>query len=131
VNNVHRGRYINLIEGERFLKLELTLEGYDEMLELKDSQGKYRWADWHYIVDLCEDHTGNDWDWIGPYQIGALTDCPLILGKCVQLTDDGDVSYAEEIYWHERYCVESAVECLMEQGYVLFLRAEKDEETES
>ncbi len=69
---------------------------------------------------LLEDYLCNGWSLVPAEAIGALTGCELILGQGAHVNDAGDyeVDPSSVLYWHERYQIESALECLVEAGVV-------------
>ena len=73
----------------------------------------------HYALwELLEDITENSsWNFVAPEDIGALTAAP-ILSNDVTIDDDGAVVVYGDIWWQERYAVESAVEKIFRGGCI-------------
>lgn len=130
----HHGRYINLevIPPHGNLKITLTDEGREELLELKegnDPDGRIIWTKnvknlWY---DLLEDIAGNStYRMIEPHEIGALTDAPII-GYEVGFDDDGKIEENEDTryWWFTNYMVEDEFQSLLDDGEIIFTAASK------
>lgn len=113
------GRYLELEPRANGLIVRLTDEGREAVADF-DQDSDERAIDYRLFADLFEDFRCNsDWEMLGPEQIGALTDCQIILSPEVVYDDDGDVVECETVYWHERYAIEDAIAAL--QAGELFL----------
>lgn len=57
-----------------------------------------------------------------PSAIGALTDAPIVTDR-FEHGDDGTILDIGNVWWHERYAVESFLEVLLREGAVVFQAA--------
>jgi hypothetical protein len=96
-----KGRYLNLEVLSNGLNVTLTPEGREELND-RDLLGV---PDHSVFIDLFEDYWTNGWTCLHAEQIGALTGCEIIIGPDVQFDDQGEVTNAGDVYWHERYQV--------------------------
>lgn len=96
------------------LRLELTpdgrefVEGYPE--------GK---PDSYLFCDLFDDYLFSGWAMLRPEDIGALTGCDIILTDDWTIEDDGTLQVYGNIYWHERYQIESLIDRLLAGPVIL------------
>lgn len=130
VQKTHHGRYADLIEDKHGLTIKLTEEGHEELYVLLERHTSSPtpsaiWYDWDFVYELLEDFTCNGWSWLHPEDIGALTDCRLILSDDATTEDDGSVTVCGSVWWHERYQIESAVEVLGQTGQLWLQRGEE------
>jgi hypothetical protein len=120
-----QGRYVQLIQTENN-RLEIApTKGIEQFIELNEQHfgpdtlsvlglkddGKPRynvWGDIRLLEELLDDRTSNGWQWVEPEDIGALTSGPILEAP------DGN------IYWHERYQIESAADMLLSGKPVRF-----------
>lgn len=69
------------------------------------------------MTDLLEDLICNsDWETLTPEQIGALTDCDLMLSNQVDFDEHGDVTKIGNLYVHTKYEIEDPIEVLLKTG---------------
>lgn len=111
--------------GRRWLKNQVKTKtiGGDELF--------YDWNRRHHDIlwDLVIENGPNpqDYDLLGPnsedyVSLGALTDAPIILLGC-ERDDDLKIIEPGRCFWFPQYAVESELETLLEQGYVIFEEA--------
>jgi hypothetical protein len=92
----------------------------------KDAESLDADEDW---AETFEDLVANnDFDWVSPEEIGALTDAPMF-GE-IDRNDQGDLTKVHAVYWFPDYMVKNPVEILKQDGKVVFKKAE-DDATES
>jgi hypothetical protein len=124
--HLHSGRYISLdITPNGNLKITLDEDGRAEVLEMRDDDRN----DDYIMSELFDDVRGNSelmyFDDIGAQGFG-LTEAPAITDGFYyddngDLTDEGHDD--SELYYHERYMIDSFIDTMLEQGYVIFDRA--------
>jgi hypothetical protein len=117
-------RYVNLHITEYGMTVTLNDEGRAELTYNEEQHPE--WNDDTHFLELISDMLGNGWMALRPEQIGALTSCEIILSPDASLDEEGNLEFANEIYWHENYQVELATEKLKATG--LFLRYAGDTE---
>lgn len=125
--HLHSGRYISLdvIENGN-LKITLDEQGREEVLSMREDD---RTTDGQIMDELFDDVRGNSdlmyFDDAGEQGFG-LTSAPCITDGFYHdddgnLTDEGHDD--SELYYHERYMIDSFIDTMLEQGYVIFDRA--------
>lgn len=77
------------------------------------------------IWDLMEGVICNSsWELVTAEEVGGLTDCQFILADETTRDDHGNLTDVGNVYWHERYQIEDALEVLKDQGYIILLKAD-------
>lgn len=89
------GRYLTLKPEGNGLVVTLTEEGREELADRKVE------PDFATFFNLFEDFAGNGWSTPSAEELGALTSCEII------------IAWDDEVYWHERYQIEDAIEELL------------------
>lgn len=97
----------------------VTLRKMPNGLELTATENLYADADLFRnrceidaLSDILEDHLCNEWEWVRPEEIGALTDGD-ILTDTAQRDDQGELVSVGCVYWDSMYQVQSTVETLL------------------
>jgi len=126
--HLHSGRYISLdITPNGNLKITLDEDGRAEVLEMRDDDRN----DDYIMSELFDDIRGNSelmyFDDIGAQGFG-LTEAPAITDGFYyddngDLTDEGHDD--SEVYFFERYMIDSFIDTMLEDGYVIFDRVSK------
>lgn len=112
-----QGRYLVCFEQPNGLLFMLLPEGREYLADANRDR-----PDFDLFADLFEDFAGNGWSMFQPQDIGALTDCRIIISPDAEFDDNGDVVDAGQVFWHERYQLDDAIEELLAGD--LFLLAE-------
>lgn len=126
--HLHSGRYISLdITPNGNLKITLDEDGRAEVLEMRDDDRN----DDYIMSELFDDVRGNSelmyFDDAGEAGFG-LTQAPAITDGFYyddngNLTDEGHED--SKVYYFERYMIDSFIDKMLEDGYVIFDRASK------
>jgi hypothetical protein len=98
----------------RYTELTKTEDG-NLLITLTD-EGREKIQDAESVLELLEWHLCNGWSHLFPENIGALTDCDLIISDDAEQNDDGDMTHVGRFYWHEAYQVEDPLETLRNTG---------------
>lgn len=123
------GQLVNFKVEPNGLRIELLEEGREEVEELYDrwkrnpnSEGGTWIAMAHEVIEhqLC-----NGWTWLKPKDVGALMDdwTPL-LSENVGTDEDGEVTSVGIVYYDPMFAVRDYVEDLLQEGFVIFGKAE-------
>jgi hypothetical protein len=99
-----RGQNLTLEPKKNGIVITLTTEGREALVDRPDQ------PDFATFYDLFEDLAGNGWSTPSAAEVGGLTGCELF------------IQWEDDIYWHERYQVEDAIEKLLE-GELFLLKA--------
>lgn len=77
--------------------------------------------DYNYdaYVDAMEELWKDDYDWVNPAEVGALTSSPL-LGYDVVRDDNGELTSVKRVYAYNMYAIRSPVEDLLRYGRVVW-----------
>ena len=104
---LRKGRYLNIKQQGYNLLLVPTAEGRQEADRLADKRiGASR-----ALTDLLEDHLGNGWELLDPYEIGAMTEAPILAESDeVYRNDRGEVVLAGKIYYFDKYATVDEIE---------------------
>lgn len=77
------------------------------------------------MEDLLEGTIANSaWEFVRPEEIGALTDCDLILSHEVVRDKHYELLEVGKVYWHERYQIEDPIQVLIETGELILICAD-------
>jgi len=72
------------------------------------------------LGQVFEDYTCNEWEWIPPEVVGALTDGSIITQEGEQ-DDDGNYTKIGKVYWDSAYQVQSTLEELQKGNTVYWV----------
>jgi len=122
------GEYLTLIGTENGnLILRPSKEGIEkakELLEYREINKSGILVDEATMLDA---HISNNWDYIRPEEVGALTDATII-AQDVQRDDSGDLVAVDRVYAHGNYMVEDPIETWSEGKDVLYQGYESENE---
>lgn len=108
------GRYLTIRESKVGIYITLTEDGREYVADWYHEQ-----PDFSLFADLFDDFAGNGWAMLN--DIG-LTSCQIIISPDAEYDEEGVFVDADNVYWHERYQIEDAIEQLL-QGDLFLLRA--------
>lgn len=94
------------------------------MAKYADPDSRYNWYDME--GDVFEYAVCNGLSRVDPYDIGALTDSPIYSDD--SMDDDGKFSDDANFFWYPEYMVSDPIEILMDEGRVVFTKADKWED---
>lgn len=104
------GEYLTLIGTENGnLILRPSKEGIEKAKELLEYREINKRGILDDEADMLAAHMGNNWDYIRPEEVGALTDATII-AQDVQRDDSGDLVDVGRVYAHMNYAVEDPTE---------------------
>lgn len=110
------------INDGKTLRITLEFAGHDLIAATKEDQSKNINSD-EFFNELVEHQTCNGWTLLDPSVVGALSSST-ILSDDVIYDENGDPTDAKSMYTDIAfYQVKSAVEKMLEDGYVDFARA--------
>jgi hypothetical protein len=95
------------------LKITADNEGRAD-LKNEYQQGGYPKAE-DYVIDSLHDN----FYFVLPEQIGALTSAPIFTDE-LDIDDDGKVAYVGDVFWYPNYMLIDPWEELKNKGYVIF-----------
>ena len=114
-------KYVNFAKKNGNLHITLTPEGKQEIQDAI-SDGKNIDSD-DYFRELCEHPLCNGWSEVNPEDVAALTSS-LIFSDELEWDDDGEILTVGRVYWFPNYQIESPVETLRANGWVVFQGAQ-------
>lgn len=105
------------------LRIRLNEEGREYVQDAHD-RGENIHTD-YFLMDVLEGARLNGYiSEVAPHWIGALTDAPILAGDVIWEDEDGQMydspKVLDPVWWYEGYQIRSAVERMMEDGYVDF-----------
>lgn len=117
------GRYLTLFPQKNGLRIKLTPEGLEKLLEMESRDDRV-------FFDLFEDFAGNGWSVLTAEQVGGLTGCEIIISPDAvfdeNCNDERVLLSADPVYWHERYAIENPCDKLLtDDGLFLLMADEK------
>lgn len=105
------------------LKITLTPEGREEIQEAIEDQKNIGAV--AFLIDLCEHPLCNGWTEVRPEEVGALTDST-IFAREFDRDDEGKLTSVGDVFWFPNYMVENPVQTMLDKGFVIFAKGEKD-----
>lgn len=100
-------------------RLEITLTDYgrEGIQDLTDNRSL---DDSQVLWELMEYQLCNGWTIVRPEEIGAITDCDIIITDDIEFSDDGwSVTAVGRVYWDAGYATESPIKRLRAGRLVL------------
>jgi hypothetical protein len=112
------GNLLTMSVDRNGITLSPTKQGVLAARELVDSRPEY----WTALGEMLEEFTTNEWEWVLPEEIGAITDAPII-SREVTRDDNGTVTEVGRVYAHMDYQVQDPIEAWAEGKAVRFVAA--------
>lgn len=111
--------------------LTFKVSGDDDLQVLKDIKTRVEGDDVAFLAEMLEafGFSGNGvFVTILPFQVGALTDSPMLSNGTDQLEDGQTVVYGD-VWWFPNYQVEDFSDTLIAKGQVTFTKGEREKVT--
>ena len=116
------GFYIHLCEAPNgILDLVLSEQGREQFAEIESIRKSY--GSRAALAALLKDHSQNGWEFIPPWDLGALTSAP-ILSREIERDDEGRAVAVGRVYWFPEFAMLDEIEELRRTGFLEFRGAE-------